>query len=69
VPVGGTCDNLGRVCENGAHCFYSMAAATGICQAPAEDGSHCDTTNGPSCRSPAICRDGICHLPGDAQCR
>jgi hypothetical protein len=69
VPIGATCDSQGRLCEKGAHCIYPSSMATGTCQAPAEDGSHCDTTNGPYCLAPASCRDGICHLPGDAQCR
>jgi hypothetical protein len=72
VPVGGACDNLGLQCEKGAHCSYPSPrppSGTGTCQAPAEDGSPCDSTNGPYCLVPANCRDGICHLPGDAQCR
>jgi hypothetical protein len=68
VSLGETCDTTGRLCEKGARCS-SSGSPTGICQAPAEDGSRCDSTVGPYCRDPASCRDGICHLPGEAQCR
>ena len=72
VAVGAACNSEGRLCERDARCVYPSPLppmATGVCQAPADDGSRCDTTTGPYCRDPASWREGICHLPGDAQCR
>jgi hypothetical protein len=72
VAIGQGCDQVGRLCEKGARCVYSSSpssTAPGTCQAPADDGSHCDLTANLHCRSPANCFEGICHLPGDAHCQ
>ena len=67
VPLGAACDGSGRICELGARCHYASGATAGICETPAGDGMPCGG-GGPSCSDPASCRDGICRLPGEANC-
>jgi hypothetical protein len=71
VAIGEMCDGTSRFCEKGARCIYPTTppASMGTCTVPAADGAPCDTSANVYCRSPADCRDGTCHLPGDAMCK
>ena len=61
-------------CLAGASCKRATGSATGTCVAPAADGAACDSTNGPSCTTPAKCvisgtgTAGTCQLLGSQAC-
>jgi hypothetical protein len=67
VGLGAACDASSRFCDGGNHCHYATNGTTGVCEAPAADGTACGQ-GGPTCSDPASCRDGICRLPGEANC-
>jgi hypothetical protein len=75
VPAGAECDGESRLCENGL-CLEPMPIplpptppGTRKCKPYLDDGSPCDTAVFYGCGFAALCRDGKCRLPGDAQCR
>jgi hypothetical protein len=69
VPLGDACDGQAQICEVGAVCNRSQpTATTSVCVARVADGAPCNTSAGLYCRDPASCRDGVCRLPGTAQC-
>lgn len=54
------------LCSGAGHC--KLSGVTGTCVGPAADGAACDSTNGPTCTSPAECVNGACKLPNPASC-
>lgn len=51
----GTVDGGVIDCTNGAFCQKPTDSKSGICIAPAADGTACDTVNGPTCARPSRC--------------
>jgi hypothetical protein len=61
-PQCGFTGGVRTVCSGGADCFG------GTCKPPAADNAACDAMNGPTCRFPARCVAGVCHVPTPSAC-
>jgi hypothetical protein len=77
APCGEGSDGNLSECSGGGECIgatFGLMPKLGTCQAPAADGSACDTMNGPPCLPPARCLTpsgstaGTCMLADASKC-
>ena len=72
----GTLDGGAVDCVDGSFCQKATAEAkVGTCLAPAQDGTACDTANGPGCTLPSRCvltdagaTSGVCQTTNPQTC-
>lgn len=60
--VSGMGANTYVECRDGL-CVNQNDMGSGHCAAYAPDGAACDGWNGPPCRTPAVCKGGLCQMP------